>query len=377
MIPYGRQTISLQDIEAVSEVLRGDWLTQGPMVERLENALAEYAGTKFAVVMSSGTAALEGAFAVLGIKPGDEIITTPITFAATANAALWSGAKVVFADIEAKTGLIDPAEVARLINSKTKAIAPVDYTGRAAALDKLKTLADQHNIPVVEDACQALGGSFKGKPIGAHNTLVTFSFHPVKNITTGEGGAVTTNDEALYRHLKRWVTHGISRDNFSNESDGPWYTEQQELAHNYRLTDLQCALGLSQLTRLDEFVVKRRRLVARYQEAFADLPATALPANDTAENQSAWHLYVARLNGDNPKPRRRALVEGLRAAGIGATVHHIPVYYHPYYQALGYHRGLCPVAEDWYERIVTLPLYPELTESDQDKVIKNVKRLLL
>lgn len=377
MIPYGRQSIQEEDVEAVVSVLRGDWLTQGPTVEKFESVLAEYTGARYAVAVNNGTAALEGAFAVLNLKPGDEVITTPITFAATANAALWYGAKIVFADVHEESGLIDPASVEKLITSKTKVIAPVDYTGRAAPLDELKNLAESYSLSIVEDACQALGGSYKGKKIGSHDTLATFSFHPVKNITTGEGGAILTNNEVYYHHLKRWTTHGISRDNFVNETHGPWYVEQQELAHNSRLTDFQSALGCSQLKRLDSLVAERRRLVARYQEAFAGMPELALPQADTPDNQSAWHLYIIRLTGENPKLRRRAFVEALRAAGILVTVHHIPVYYHPYYQALGYKAGLCPVAEDWYDRIVTLPLFPGLTDSDQDTVIDAVKRLLV
>lgn len=371
MIPYGHQSIDEDDIAAVLSVLRADRIAQGPLVEIFEKKLAEYAGARFAVVTSNGTTALHAAYAAIGLSAGDEIITSPITFPATTNAALWQGAVPVFVDVDSTTGNIDPELIEEAITPKTKAIVPIDYTGRPADLQRIQDIAKKHNLVVVEDACQALGGSYHGKKIGSVSDLTVFSFHPVKTITTGEGGAVLTDNEEWYRKMKMFVTHGVTKTDLSISSPGSWYFEMQMLGNNYRLTDIQAALGLSQLEKVDHFVSARRALALRYHEAFSGLDAIAIPPLDTPDVISAWHLYVVRLR-KQLKEKRADIFERLQDAGIGVQVHHIPVHYHPYYRELGYTKGLCPKAEIWYESIISLPLYPQLTKEDQDTVIKEV-----
>ncbi len=334
-----------------------------------EQKLAEYSGVKYAVVVSSGTAALHAAYVVAGLKAGDEFITSPITFPATSNAGLWQGAKPVFVDVEPGTGNIDVGLIEEKINSKTRAIAPIDYAGRPVNLDEIKRLAQKYNLIVVEDACQALGASYKGKKIGAVSDLTVFSFHPVKTITTGEGGAILTNNEEYYKTMKKFITHGISKENFIYESPGDWYFEMQILGMNYRLTDLQCALGISQLNKIDNFVSRRQEIAARYNESFKNLDTIDLLEKDSDEIKSAHHLYVVLLK-ENLARHRSEIVRRLREEGVGAQIHHIPVHLHPYYQALGYKRGSLPVAENFYERVISLPLYPTLDRSQQDFVIK-------
>lgn len=368
MIPYGKQTVDQQDIDAVTAVLKSDWLTQGPKIAEFEAALADYCGAKYAVVFANGTLALEGAYSAAGLAAGDEIITTPITFPATSNAARIFGAKIIFADVEAATGNLDPKKIEPLINNKTKILAPVDYTGRPIDLKAFRDLAKKHNLIIVEDACQALGASYGKAKIGALSDLTVFSFHPVKTITTGEGGAVLTNNEVLYKKLKMYVTHGISRDNFVHQSPGPWYFEMQFLGQNARLTDFQCALGLSQLKKADSFVAARRDRATYYSEKLSGIVQIITPPPDNANSHSAWHLYVINLKPPYVS-RRKELITWLREQGVMAQVHHYPVYWHPYYEALGYQRGLCPVAESFYDSAVTLPLYPKLTKQDQDVVI--------
>ncbi|MDO8626792.1 MAG: UDP-4-amino-4,6-dideoxy-N-acetyl-beta-L-altrosamine transaminase [Candidatus Magasanikbacteria bacterium] len=374
IIPYGRQSIGADDIAAVEAVLRSDRLTQGPKVEEFEQALAEYCGARFAVVTSSGTSALHTAYAAVGLSAGDEIISSPITFPATTNAALWQGAKPVFVDVESKTGNINVDLIKASITSKTKAIVPVDYTGRPVNLAAIKKLAQQHNLVVIEDACQALGATYHGKKIGSISDLTVFSFHPVKSITTGEGGAVLTDNENWYKKMKMFVTHGVTKapDNLTISSPGAWYFEMQLLGNNYRLTDLQAALGISQLKKLDQFVARRRELVTRYSAALADQAAIVTPPADSTSEESAWHLYVIQLQG-KLSGQRAEMFKKLQESGVGVQVHHMLSYYHPYYQKLGYLRGACPRAEAWYESIISLPLYPDLTLADQDYVIKTVK----
>ncbi len=374
MIPYGHQSIDESDIEAVAKILKSDWMTQGPKVEEFERALAEYCGARFAVVMSNGTAALHAAYFAAGIKPGDEVITSPITFAATANAALWQEAKPVFVDVDPVTGNINPDLIESAITKKTKAIAPIDYTGRPVDLEKITGTAKKHHLLVIEDACQVLGASYSGKKLGSISDMTTFSFHPVKSITTGEGGAVTTDNEDFYRKMKMFITHGITKQNFINPSHGGWYYEMQELGLNYRLTDIQCALGISQLKKVDEFVGKRRKLAERYHQRLKNVSGLRLPPLDTADVKSAWHLYVVNLKNRYANKRAEIFAK-LREAGVGVQVHHIPVYMHPYYRSHGFKNFSLPGTEDFYNACISLPLYPNLTEKDQDAVIEQLAKL--
>jgi len=369
MIPYGHQYVDNDDIEEVIKVLKSDWLTQGPKVHEFEKALADYCGIKYAVVVSNGTAALHAAYCAVGLKSNDEFITSPITFPATSNAGLWQNGKPVFVDVELKTGNINPDLIEEKITNKTKVIVPVDFAGRPVDLEKIKKIAKKYNLIVIEDACQALGASYNGKKIGSISDLTVFSFHPVKSITTGEGGAVLTNNEDYYKRIKRFITHGIEKKDFIYEPDGDWYFEMQDLGQNYRLTDFQCALGLSQLRKLNKFIEKRRLLVERYNQAFQNYKNIQIPIFDSYETKSAWHLYVLRLQGELVG-RKAEIFRKLREKGVGVQVHHIPVYLHPYYQNLGYQKGLCPQAEKFYESAISLPLYPSLSEDEQDEVIQ-------
>jgi len=380
-IPYGKQSVDEADIEAVNEVLRSGWLTTGPLVENFEQELAAKVDARYCVVFNSGTAALHAAYFAAGVSKGDEVITSPITFAATANAALYLGAKPVFADITAGSFHIDPERIEAAIGARSRVIAPVDLAGIPAPIDQIMELAGRHNLVVIEDACHALGASCKGRPVGSIADMSVFSFHPVKQITTGEGGAVTTDSEDFYRRLQTFRSHGIIREpaNFTavpaagDQDHGPWYYEQQELGYNYRLPDINCALGLSQLKRLDQFVQRRREIAACYNEAFVNNSALLVPpetAGRRSVEESAWHLYILRLAGKTP-PRRR-LLEKLLARGIGTQVHYIPVYLHPFYRKLGYRPGLCPQAEDYYKRAFTIPLYPAMSSNDRERVIEAV-----
>lgn len=381
-MPYGKHLIEEEDIRAVTEVLRTPWLTTGPMVERFEEALAAKVGVKYAVVFNSGTAALHSAYHAAGIGPGDEIITTPITFAATANAALYLGAKPVFVDIGENSFHLDPGKIEAVITPCTRAIAPVDMTGMPSAIDDIMAVAAANNLVVIEDACHAIGATYKGRLVGSIADMTAFSFHPVKHITSGEGGAVTTDNEDYYRKLLGFRSHGIIKDPdlFVGDSEdigglerGPWYYEQQELGFNYRLPDINCALGLSQLSRLDIILERRREIAARYKEAFKVNPSLMLPHEPfgiESLNSSAWHLYILRLVGTSPE--RKSLLGKLYAEGIGTQVHYIPVYLHPYYRKLGYNPGLCPNAEDYYRRCFTIPLYSAMSDDDVERVVEAV-----
>lgn len=361
MIPYSHQSIDDDDIKAVVGVLKSDWLTTGPKVKEFEEALAKNTGAKFAVVFNSGTAALEAVYFAAGIKKGDEVITTALTFAATSNAALWSGAKVVFADIEDGSGNIDPEEVEKKITKNTKAIVPVDYSGLPVRLDELRAIAKKHNLLLIEDSAHALGAEYKGKKIGSIADMTMLSFHPVKSITTGEGGAITTDREDFYEKLLLYRGHG-----FANG-------EMQELAHNYRMTDIQAALGISQLKKLEKFIETRKLIAKRYGEAFAGNKNLILPAEYEGAS-SSWHLYPLRLTGQFAG-KRAEIFKKLHDAGIGVQVHYIPVYLHPYYQRLGYQKGLCPKAEAYYESEISIPVFPDLTEKDQEFVIQKINEL--
>lgn len=375
-LPYGHQWIDDEDIKSVIEVLKSDWITQGPKIKEFEEAIAKFVGAKYAVAFSSGTAALHGACFIAGITPGGEVITTPITFAASSNCILYLGGKPVFADIKEDTYNIDPEEIKRKIRNKTKAIIPVDLAGQPADPDEIYEIAKEHNLIVIEDASHALGAEYKGKKVGSLSDLTIFSFHPVKHITTGEGGMIVTKNKEFYEKLLMFRTHGMTKSKVKLiKNEGSWYYEMQELGYNYRITDCQCALGISQLKKLHKFIGQRREIVKRYNEAFKNIEEIIVPY-EKPEVKSAWHIYVIRLKLDKLKASRREIFEALRAENIGVNVHYIPVYYHPYYQKLGYKKGLCPQAEKYYQSAITLPLFPKMSNKDINDVIKAVKEII-
>jgi UDP-4-amino-4,6-dideoxy-N-acetyl-beta-L-altrosamine transaminase len=377
-IPYSRQSIDEDDIKAVVEVLRSDLITQGPKVREFEAALAEYCGAKHTVVFSSGTAALHAAYFAAGIGPGEgsaapgEIITSPITFVATANAALYLGARPVFVDIEPETGNINAELIAKAITENTRAIVPVHYAGHPADLDPIHEIAKKHGLVVIEDACHALGASYKGRKIGSLSDMTVFSFHPVKPITTGEGGAVVTNDGEFSERLRAFGTHGITKDaeRFVDEPHGSWHYEMQHLGFNYRLTDIQAALGLSQLRKLDSFIKRREEIAAVYNEAFKDTAWFDLPAGREYA-KSSWHLYPIRLKGGCLK-RKAEIFRELRQQGLGVQVHYMPVYLQPYYRGLGYMDGPCPEAERFYGRELSIPVHQGMGDRNVKQVMKGV-----
>lgn len=374
-LPYGHQQISEDDIQAVVDVLRGEWLTTGPAVAAYEEAFAHCVGTKHAVAVTSGTAALHAAAHVAGIEPGDEVITSPLSFAASANCVLYCGGIPVFADVQPDTGLIDPAKVEASLTERTKAIIAVDYGGQPADYDELTELAQNHGLVLIDDAAQALGATYKGRKIGGVAPLTTFSTHPVKSVATGEGGVITTDDPELATRMRAFRSHGITRDAQARAAGGDWFYEMRELGYNYRIPDLLCALGRSQLVKLPPWIERRRAIAAQYDQAFKGLEAIA-PLKIREDRQSAWHLYVIRLNLDLFKVGREQIFKALRAEGLGVNVHHIPVYWHPYYTRLGFARGLCPVTEDLYERIITLPLWPGMCAEDVRDTIEAVHKVV-
>lgn len=368
-IPYGRQSVDEADIQAVIDVLKSDYLTTGPKVAEFEKKVATYVGAKYAVAVSNGTAALHVACLAAGITTGDEVITTPITFAASANCVLYCGGTPVFADIDPETYNIDPADIERKITDKTKAIIPVHYTGQPCDMDAIYEIASKHNLLVIEDGAHALGAVYQGKRIGSISDMTCFSFHPVKPITTGEGGMVVTDKEELYKRLVLFRSHGITREaELLTEDQGPWYYQQLELGYNYRITDISCALGISQLDKLDKFIAARREIAKRYDKAFADVSGLQIPLQRKG-CESGWHLYMIQVLQKN----RREVFEQLREKGIGVNVHYIPVYRHPYYQRHGYRDCHCANAELFYSRAISLPIFPELTREQQEYVIDMVK----
>jgi len=374
-LPYGQQWISADDVQAVAEVLRSDWLTTGPTVEAFEERFAACVDSWFCVAVSNGTAALHAAAFAAGIGPGDEVITTPMTFAASANCVLYQGGKPVFADVHPDTLNIDPARVEEQVTPQTRALVVVDYAGLPCDLAELRDIAQRHDLVLVEDAAHALGATYRGQRIGTQSDLTTFSLHPVKHITTGEGGAITTNNPERARQMKSFRNHGITTSAREREAQGDWFYEMAYLGYNYRLTDVQCALGLSQLARLDEFLQRRREIAARYDRELDDLPLT-LPAR-LPDRESAWHLYVVRLNLEALHADRRQIFAALRAENIGVNVHYIPVYWHPYYRdTLAYGRGLCPVAEAEYGRLLSLPMFPKMTDKDVSDVVEALHKVL-
>lgn len=371
-IPYGRQWIEEDDIEAVAKVLRSDYVTTGPLVAEFEKTVAEYTGAKYAVAVSNGTAALHVACLAAGIKEGDEVITTPITFAASANCAFYCGARPVFVDIEPDTYNIDVTKIEEKITEKTKAIVAVDFTGQPCKMDELRAIAIKHNLLVIEDAAHALGADYKGRKVGSISDMTTFSFHPVKHITTGEGGMITTNNKELYERLVLFRSHGITRaEHLLEKNEGGWYYEQLDLGYNYRITDIQCALGVSQMKKLDRFVEKRREIARRYNEAFADMKGIQVPIQDK-DCHNSWHLYVIQVLEKN----RKEVFDALRNKNIGVNVHYIPVYKHPYYQKNGYETVHCKYAEEYYNRAISIPMYPLLKSEEQDYVIEAIKEIL-
>lgn len=374
-LPYGRQSISEEDIQAVAEVLRSDWLTTGPNVAEFEAALSQTTGAPHAIAVNSGTAALHAAMFALGIGEGDEVIVPPMTFAASANCVLYQGGKPVFADVDPTTLLIDPAAVAAKITPRTKAIVAVDYAGQPADYAALRALADQHNLKIVADACHAIGGSLEGQPVGTLADLSTFSFHPVKHVTTGEGGAITTADPTWADRMRHFRNHGITTDHHQREQSGSWFYEMQTLGYNYRITDFQCVLGQGQLKRLPDFVTKRQSIAQRYDEFFAEVPQICT-LEVRAGASHAYHLYPVLLNLEYFSVDRRQIFEALRAEGIGVNVHYIPVYWHPMYQGLGYRKGECPVSEQAYERLLSLPMFPDMTERDQQDVFTAIQKVI-
>ena len=373
-LTYGKQQIDEDDIAAVVETLRSPFLTQGPKAEEFEQAVAGYVGAKYAVAFSNGTTALHGACHAAGIGPGDEVITTPITFVATSNAVIYCGGTPVFADIDERTYNIDPLEIEKKITSKTKAIMPVDFTGQPVNLDAIMEIASHHNLLVIEDGAHSLGANYKGRKIGSQADMTMFSFHPVKPITTGEGGIITTNSEVFYEKLKLFRGHGISKTPYAIEQ-GDWYYEMTELGFNYRMCDIQAALGVSQMHKIDGFIEQRREIVSLYNEKLAEVLGIILP-NQLENTESGWHLYMIQLNSELLTKSRKVIFDEMRALNIGVHVHYIPIYWHPYYQGLGYESGLCPKAEKWYEQSMTLPVFPEMTEEDVEDVVRALSEVV-
>ena len=373
LLPYGRQTLTEADVAAATEVLRSDWLTTGPKVAEFEEAIADYVDARHAVSFSSGTAALHAAVLAAGLKPGDEAITTPLTFCATANAALYGGGTPVFADVRDETLTIDPKEVERRITPRTKALLPVDYAGQPADLDALLALADRHELLVIEDAAHALGAKYRSRMVGSISHMSVFSFHAVKHLTTGEGGMVTTNNSDFAQRLREVRNHGIDSDARTRQAAGHWHYEMATLGFNYRLTDIACALGLSQLPRLSANLARRRAIAARYGKALATVPSLTLPIV-AADVTSAWHLYPVRVDASID---RAEVFNALRAEGLGVNVHYIPVHLHPYYRSrFGYRGGEFPIAETASGRLISLPMFHGMTDEDVDDVIFAVEKVM-
>lgn len=372
-LPYGRHSIDDDDVAAVVATLKSDWITQGAKIAEFEDAVAKICGAGHGVAFSSGTAALHAACVAAGVGPGDEVITTPLTFAATATAAIYCGAIPRFADIRPDTLNIDPVSIETQITDRTRVILPVDFAGHPADLDRIRVLARKYHLRVVEDAAHALGARFQDQPVGAISDMTVFSFHPVKHITTGEGGMVLTSDGTLADRLRRFRHHGIVQPNEGR----PWRYEIVQLGHNYRITDIQCALGVSQLRKLSKRIGRRRELADRYRQALANVEEISLPStSDTVEH--AWHIFVVLLNLEMLTVDRDAILQGLRSKNIGATLHYPLVHFHPFFRTqFGYGEGLCPIAERVAPRLMTLPLFSAMADADVDNVIGVLQRVLL
>lgn len=376
-LSYGRQFIDDADIQAVTDTLKSDYLTCGPRITELEKKLCAITGARYCVAVSNGTAALHIAALAAGIGPEDEVITTPITFAASANCALYCGARPVFADINPDTYNIDPASVRAHITPRTKAVVAVDFTGQAVELDEIRAICQEHHLTLIEDAAHSIGTRYKGQPIGSIADMTTFSFHPVKTVTAGEGGAVTTNSRELYDRLVLLHAHGITRDRsqMRHPTDDPWYNEQVYYGYNYRMTEIQAALLISQLDKLEQFSRRRKEIVARYDAAFSQIPQLQVQ-REIPESDTTRHLYILRLRSNMLNCTRREFFDAMAAEGICSQVHYLPVYWHSYYESLGYEKGLCPEAERYCQEVMSLPLYYSLTDQDVEDVIHIVQKLV-
>jgi len=375
ILPYGRQCIGKEDIENVVRVLNSDWLTTGPVVGEFEKAFAAFTDSANAVAVSNGTAALHAAMYALEIGPGDEVIVPAITFAATANCVVFQGGTPVFADVLGSL-LIDTKQVESKITPRTKAIIAVDYAGMPCDYDVLRDIADRHKLALVDDACHAIGGSYKGRKVGSLADLNTFSLHPVKHITTGEGGVITTENEVFAERMRIFRNHGITSDHRQREANGSWFYEMVDLGYNYRITDFQCALGISQLSKLPGWISRRQEIAGFYDSAFAEIPQVKpLPKNTDVSH--AYHLYVIELNLEMLKVDRSAVFSALRAEGIGVNVHYVPVHLHPFYrEKFNTKPGLCKTAETAYERIISLPVFPLMSNSDAEDVVNAVRKVI-
>ena len=372
LLPYGRQSIDEDDIQAVVEMLRSDWLTTGPKVAEFEEAFAEWVGAKYAVCFSSGTAALHGAAFVAGLREGDEALTSPLTFVATANCVLYQRATPVFVDVCADTLNLDPEQLECRISNKARAILAVDYAGHPADFEAIVRIAESRGLVVIEDACHALGAEYRGRRVGSLAHLTVFSFHPVKHLSTGEGGMVTTDDAGWAQMLRQFRNHGISSE--ARERRG-WQYEMVMLGFNYRLTDIACALGISQLTKIEANLARRREIAAQYAAALQGMPELLLPCV-RADVDPAWHLYPIRLNLGRLPATREQIFRALRAENIGVNVHYIPVHLQPYYRGrFGYRGGEYPVAENAYERLISLPMFHGMTDEDVGDVISAVEKV--
>jgi perosamine synthetase len=376
-LSYGHQWIDNKDISAITNVLKSDFITQGSKVKEFEDAIAKYCNTKYAVAFSSGTAALHGAAYSAGIKQNDEAITTPMTFVASSNCILYLNGKIKFADIKKDTYNLDSVEIKKKITKKTKVLLPVDYAGQPCDLDEIIEIAKENNLIVIEDASHAIGAEYKGKKIGGISDLTIFSFHPVKHITTGEGGMVLTNNKEYYEKLLMFRTHGITKNPKEMiKNEGEWYYEMQILGYNYRLTDIQCALGLSQLNKLNNFIKRRREIVKKYNKAFKEINEVITPY-EKPDVKSSYHLYTIQLKLEKLKKGRKQIFDALRAENIGVHVHYIPVHLQPYYMTnFDFKKGDFPITEKYYERCLTIPLYPKMSNTDINDVIEGVKKVI-
>jgi perosamine synthetase len=369
MIPYGRQYIDEEDVQGVVAALRSDWLTTGPRVAEFEKAFARSTETQYGVAVSSGTAALHASMYALEIGPGDEVIVPALTFAATANCVVFQGGTPIFCDVEPDTLLIDPEQIEKKITSSTKAVVAVDYAGHPCDYDTIRAIADKHGLNLVADACHALGGEYRGLAVGSLGDLSTFSFHPVKHITTGEGGMITTNQRVLAERMRLFRNHGINTEFREREQLGSWHYEMVDLGYNYRITDIQCALGIGQLRKLPNFIKRRREIAFLYDQALSSVSEVE-PLTVRGNVLHAYHLYVVKVDFSKTRGGRTSFFQLMRERGVRANVHYIPVHLHPYYgKKFGTGLGLCPVAEEEYEKIVSLPIYPAMTDKDVDKVV--------